>query len=105
MRASAISKAPFMRVRPCSDGSRPRLASNGSACVSPIVLSNRTAAFVLAAEPGADLVEELPGDLCSVASGIVPGDGDGVGDTPLEWCQIGNHRVKDDRAEVTPHFR
>ena len=34
---------------------------------------------------------------------VVPGDGDGVGDTALESCQIGDHCVKDTGTEMLAH--
>src|SRR4051794_24863110 len=95
MRSSRMEKAPTSRRRPCwapiSGGGG--LGSGGCA-VEPKVRS--AAAVAAATEPfdaGGDLIEEVSGDCGLLASRGMEGDGDGVGDTLLEQCQIGNHAV------------
>src|SRR5437773_5947129 len=92
MRVSSMEYAPASRslpsIAPCA-GKGGLLGSLGSA---PNV---RSAAIVAAAadafNAAEDFVEEASGDGSLVASGGVEGDGDAVGDTLLELCQIGNH--------------
>src|SRR2546423_14543909 len=104
MRASSIRNAPVRRVRPASapafaivswssdsDGAwlNARSAASRAACADPL------------AAP-LDFIEEASGDAGFFTSLCMEGEGDAVGDTLLELCQIGNHGVKGKVAKMLP---
>src|SRR5437016_237626 len=102
MRRLSMRNAPLRRRRPSrAPASEAAPASSGSEGAAVNAL--RADASAAAAEPLAaalDFVEELPGDAGFFAPGSVEGEGDAVGNTLLELCQIRNHGVKGEGAEL-----
>src|SRR5947209_19512628 len=101
MRPISIRKAPLSRLRPCSAPAAALSSSSGS---EGAALKARWAACRAAwgdpFDAPLDLIEELAGDAGGAASWSMEGNGDAVGDALLELCQIGQHRVKAERAKM-----
>src|SRR6266446_3500603 len=102
MRASSIRNAPVRRVRPASAPAF-AIVSWSSGSEGAWVNARSAASVAAAADPLAaplDLIEELSGDAGFFASLGMEGEGDAVGDTLLECCQVRDHRVKGKVAEM-----
>src|ERR1043165_2994209 len=101
-RSISMRNAPVRRCRPSRALAFARVSwSTGNLDEWLKVLA--AAASAEARDPlGAALhfIEELPGDAGGDASAGVEGDGDAVGNTLLECCQIGQDRVKSLRPEM-----
>src|SRR5437588_560785 len=106
MRVMSIRNAPAKRRRPsrapASEAAAASSGSEGRAVNARAAADSAACAEFL--EAALDFPKELAGDAGGVASWGTAGDGDAVGDTALEGCQIGEHGVKGEGPEVGPQL-
>ena len=106
MRSQAMANAPPSRRRPSSEPCK-RAGSSGSGNDGfslNVLPAARRAASTTPMDAPLDLCEEAAGDAGFDAGRGMEGDGNAVGDRLLVACQVGNDRVKRQRAEMLPQF-
>src|SRR5947209_7067308 len=106
MRWSSIRKAPVSRCLPSTAPAwlvGPSLSGSDGNVPNVRAAALRAASAEFFTSP-ADFIEEGPRDVGFLTAGGVEGDGDAVGDTSLELCQIGNDGVKGQAAEMCPQL-